>query len=203
MNKVLAILTVAALVTGAQGAVTINIGGGDFLAQDGTPLFGFDEFFNAVDGNLFLLIGDPSGDGFQSLDAIQNNAGFLAGDDVLLGSFGAEAWNTGIDGRLGAQLSNLDAEGLGLGVGDALTLVYFEGLMAAAVDPAAPGAKPGEGEVYGFDSSLPLTDLNGTMGLTYGQNQVDMTTLPEPTTMAVLMIGGGIVAARRRRNKRA
>jgi len=217
MKKVIAVFTMLVLVSGAQADVSLNIGGELFRDSAGDALFYVDlGTLTSVHGNLFMLIGDPSGDGFQSVDAITDNLGFLGGDDVLIDAWGVNAENTYIDGNLSHSISGFDMVGSGLSQGDKIALVWFESLMGSAVDPAALGAKPGEDQPFGVllpDKQDPMWTLPSDggqqnyfhtfSGAAADTGKTDLVTTPEPMTFAVLALGGGIVAARRRRNKRA
>jgi len=165
MNKLTAVLTVAMCAAVAQASVTLNLGGGTYEDSSGNPLFTYIE-----DGHLFMLLGDPSGDGFQSLGSIQNNTSFLAGDDVLIDHWGANVWATAIEGQLGHSVGGYEMLGNGLAKDDSLCLIWFESIKYSDVSsaPAAFVAEtPGSGEHYGYHQEWLLPADSATVNLDF------------------------------------
>jgi hypothetical protein len=207
MKKTLVAVIVGLVATGAQAAtITLNLGGGEFQDGNGDALFTFDwgQFDSLDDGQLFLLIGDVDGNGFASINAIHNNQGFLAADDVLIEAFGVDGAKSAVDGELNEQITGYDAEGDGFDGGEDLALVWFETLLAADVDVDTD--TPGLGQKYGYDTtkdmpSPPSGDHDLIWSFTGDAGETKNTTVPEPASMLLLTAGAGLLAVRRRRRR--
>ncbi len=207
MKKLITILTVAVLAAGAQASVTLNLELTNIQDHEGNL---YPDGANNP-GQLVVLIGDVGGDGFESLDAIHNNEGFVDDDDVIIDSWKMDVFNSLIVGGDKHSISGYDmvSDGFSEGGGGSLCLVWFEDVLASdhgVVKDDAPGDEatgtPGVDEYYGYHTEWTLPSDGSTEPLTYdvpGTYTMSQT-VPEPMTMALLAGGGLFVALRRRKN---
>lgn len=161
------------------------------------------------DGQLLLLIADTGDKSFaDTLNAIQNNTGFVGGDDTLVGAFSANFDLVGVDGYIYMPVVSYNNTAAGVEKDDLLLMVWFEDVQGSTKTQGTdlqPGATPGASQNYGFyaDATFVMPDNSGThfidVQFTGAQGVASSTTVPEPASMILLAIGGGLLAARRRK----
>jgi len=200
MKKKVIIMAMMAVGLSSFATISLNLGGGQYQDRNGDALFHWDFVGPIVQGQLFLLIADVDGNGFQSLGAIQNNTGFVAAGDVLVGSWGVNYEATYMDGELSHAINGFDSTGKGLSTGSAMMMVWFDNLMAADADVI--NGTPGAGKFFGYHTAWTVPADPGTYNLNHvftgtdGRAQFEV--IPEPATALLALIGGGMAWAARR-----
>ncbi len=199
MKKILYIaLLMAFSISYQHAAVTINILGGQFSDQNG----------NAVPlGSLLVLVASTLD---QTFSPIQPNA-FASGDDIVIAQFATNNPSS-LSGAVSYAINNFNLFG-NLSPGDPLALYWYPTLDINA-------SAPGFGTPYGMftdplgsllDDPFVVPPDGGTItfsivsqihqgSLSNNLFLANLTTIPEPSTYALIILGlGGLVWVMRRR----
>ena len=200
MKKFVVILVAAMGSAVSQATVTVNMWGGIFLKAVGlTPLS-----FNCT----VLLLADANNYGFGDLTQATTSWTADAGDIVLA------RWGTDDINAAGSSESAIVFDYAGLTAGYDMMLVWY--------DKAYNAADAGPGELVAFgtfrtDDTISFSDMGWfvpsdgfTVALNFATESLggdsadslgiaNMTTIPEPATALLALIGGGLAYMVRRR----
>lgn len=199
-KALLSSLFVLAAALPSQAGITLNLGAGQLSQFDGSPL---------PDNSLIQLIVSTT----DSVFSLPDTTKFVAGDDLLLASFGLNSSTTGTPGVFTAEI-RFDLIN-GVTTGDQLLLRWFElpsdsvtasaGTrygqirLDAAVDGSIPWTVPADGGTY----DLIFLTVNAGGSSPDALGFASSVVIPEPSTYAAIL-GGltlGVVALRRRAKK--
>lgn len=182
--KKLAVLAAVALVCGTANAAIISWG-----AASGVSAFG--AWYSS--GDYVALVWDSAGDG---IDPVNPANGFVAGDDVIAMSGALSATINYASGNKtvtpGSVFAGVTTSGVTpYTVFNNLYVVVYDSSSAATVQHYLVSTAKGS---FTVNTSPVPASMNRT---TWTQ----FTPIPEPTTMALALLGAGVLAIRRRMRK--